>query len=209
MREILAYQIKGLRDSWHNGLSGEALRSVIVFPLLILLSFAVCLAFPTLRESLLSYVLASMDGTGAIRDDGTLSALALFSNNLRATSFIMAYGLIPFIPLPAMALGVNAMVIGVTAAWYFTEGYSMLGFLASVLPHGLLEFPALILAFAVGLFACGQITRRLFRKDENALHLWDCLVLMSRMLLLVLIPLLAAAAMIEAYITPVIASLFF
>ena len=32
---------------------------------------------------------------------------------------------------------------------------------------------------------------------------------MSRMLLLVLIPLLAAAAMIEAYITPVIASLFF
>ena len=204
MREILAYQIKGLRDAWHNGLSGEALRSVIVFPLLILLSFSVCLAFPTLRESLLSYVLASMDGTGAIRDDGTLSALALFSNNLRATAFIMAYGLIPFIPLPAMALGVNAMVIGVTAAWYFTEGYSILGFLASVLPHGLLEFPALILAFAVG-----QITRRLFRKDENALHLWDCLVLMSRMLLLVLIPLLAAAAMIEAYITPVIASLFF
>ena len=154
MREILAYQIKGLRDAWHNGLSGEALRSVIVFPLLILLSFAVCLAFPTLRESLLSYVLASMDGTGAIRDDGTLSALALFSNNLRATAFIMAYGLIPFIPLPAMALGVNAMVIGVTAAWYFTEGYSMLGFLASVLPHGLLEFPALILAFAVGLVSC-------------------------------------------------------
>ena len=135
--------------------------------------------------------------------------LAYQIKGLRATAFIMAYGLIPFIPLPAMALGVNAMVIGVTAAWYFTEGYSMLGFLASVLPHGLLEFPALILAFAVGLFACGQITRRLFRKDENALHLWDCLVLMSRMLLLVLIPLLAAAAMIEAYITPVIASLFF
>ena len=121
----------------------------------------------------------------------------------------MAYGLIPFIQLPALALGVNAMVIGVMAAWYLTEGYSMLGFLASILPHGLLEFPALILAFAMGLFVCGQLTRRLFRKDESALHVWDCLVLMSRMLLLVLFPLLAGAALIEAYITPAIASLFF
>lgn len=209
MKEILEYQIKGLRDAWHNGLSGEVFRSVIVFPLLVLLSFAVCMAFPTLRESLLSYVLSSMNGTGALKDDGTLSAIALFSNNLRATVFIMAYGLIPFIPLPALALGVNAMVIGVLASWCLTEGYSMLGFLASILPHGLLEFPALILAFAMGLFVCGQVTRRLFRKDESALHIWDCLVLMSRMLLWVLIPLLAVAAFIEAYITPAIASLFF
>lgn len=209
MREILEYQFKGLRDAWHNGLSREVQRSVIVFPLLILISFGVCMVFPALRENLLGYVLSSMDGTGAIKDDGTLSALALFSNNLGATAFIMAYGLIPFIQLPALALGVNAMVIGVIAAWYLTEGYSMLGFLASILPHGLLEFPALILAFAMGLFVCGQLTRRLFRKDESALHVWDCLVLMSRMLLLVLFPLLAGAALIEAYITPAIASLFF
>ena len=209
MREILEYQFKGLRDAWHNGLSREVQRSAIVFPLLILISFGVCMVFPALRENLLVYVLSSMDGTGAIKDDGTLSALALFSNNLGATAFIMAYGLIPFIQLPALALGVNAMVIGVMAAWYLTEGYSMLGFLASILPHGLLEFPALILAFAMGLFVCGQLTRRLFRKDESALHVWDCLVLMSRMLLLVLFPLLAGAALIEAYITPAIASLFF
>ena len=209
MREILEYQFKGLRDAWHNGLSREVQRSAIVFPLLILISFGVCMVFPALRENLLGYVLSSMDGTGAIKDDGTLSALALFSNNLGATAFIMAYGLIPFIQLPALALGVNARVIGVMAAWYLTEGYSMLGFLASILPHGLLEFPALILAFAMGLFVCGQLTRRLFRKDESALHVWDCLVLMSRMLLLVLFPLLAGAALIEAYITPAIASLFF
>ena len=209
MRGVLKYQIGGWKDTWNNGLSNEVFRAAIAFPVLVVLAFILCMVFPALRETLLSYVFAAMDGTGALNEDGTLSAMAIFSNNLRATVFIMAYGLIPFIQLPAMALGVNAMVIGVTAAWYFTEGYSMLGFLASVLPHGLLEFPALILAFAVGLFACGQITRRLFRKDENALHLWDCLVLMSRMLLLVLIPLLAAAAMIEAYITPVIASLFF
>ena len=58
------------------------------------------------------------------------------------------------------------------------------------------------------LYVCGQVTRRLFRRDESALHIWDCLVLISRMLLLVLIPLLAVAAILEAYVTPLVAALF-
>ena len=209
MRGILKYQISGLKDSWRNGLSNEIFRAAIAFPVLVVLAFILCMVSPALREGLLSYVFAAMDGTGALNDDGTLSALAIFSNNLRATVFIMAYGLIPFIQLPALALGVNAMVIGVLGAWYVTEGYSIAAFLAALLPHGLLELPALVIAFSVGLYVCSHVTRRLFRRDENALHIWDCLVLMSRTLLLALLPLLAAAAVVEAYITPLVASLFF
>lgn len=209
MRGILKYQLSGLKDSWRNGLSNEVFRAAVAFPVLVVLAFVLCMAFPALREGLLSYVLAAMDGTGALNEDGTLSAMAIFSNNLRATVFIMAYGLIPFIQLPALALGVNAMVVGVLAAWYVTEGYSFVAFLAALLPHGLLELPALVIAFSVGLYVCGHMTRRLFRRDESALHVWDCLVLMSRALLLVLFPLLAAAAVVEAYVTPLVASLFF
>ena len=209
MRGILKYQLSGLKDSWRNGLSNEVFRAAVAFPVLVVLAFVLCMAFPALREGLLSYVLAAMDGTGALNEDGTLSAMAIFSNNLRATVFIMAYGLIPFIQLPALALGVNAMVVGVLAAWYVTEGYSFVAFLAALLPHGLLELPALVIAFSVGLYVCGHVTRRLFRRDESALHVWDCLVLMSRALLLVLFPLLAAAAVVEAYVTPLVASLFF
>ena len=153
-------------------------------------------------------VLSSMESMGIVNEDGSLSALALFSNNLRATVFIMVYGLVPFIQLPALALGVNTMALGVLASWYIAQGYSIVAFLAAVLPHGLAEFPALILAFGVGLYVCGQVTRRLFRRDESALHIWDCLVLISRMLLLVLIPLLAVAAILEAYVTPLVAALF-
>ena len=209
MRGILKYQISGLKDSWRNGLSNEVFRAAIAFPVLVVLAFILCMVSPALREGLLSYVFAAIDGTGALNDDGTLSAMAIFSNNLRATVFIMAYGLIPFIQLPAMALGVNAMVIGVLAAWYVTQGYSVTAFLAALLPHGLLELPALVIAFSVGLYVCGHVTRRIFRRDENALHVWDCLVLMSRTLLLVLLPLLAASAVLEAYVTPLVASLFF
>ena len=56
-------------------------------------------------------------------------------------------------------------------------------------------------------FLSGQVTRRC-RRDETAVRFWECLVLMSRMLLLVLIPLLAAAALMEAYVTPAVAALF-
>ena len=209
MRGILKYQLNGLKDSWRSGLSDEVFRAAIAFPVLVVLAFILCLVFPALRDGLLSYVLAAMDGAGALNEDGTLSAMAIFSNNLRATVFVMAYGLIPFIQLPALALGVNALVIGVLAAWYVAEGYSFAAFLAALVPHGLLELPALVIAFSVGLYVCGHVTRRLFRRDESALHIWDCLVLMSRTLLLVLFPLLAAAAVVEAYVTPLVASLFF
>ena len=209
MKEILRHHCSGLQTAWHDGLAGEVKRSAIAFFTLAVLAFIICLALPDLRQRLVDYVLSMMGGLDIQDQSGTLSAPALLSNNIRACVFTMMYGLIPFLLLPALSLGVNAMLLGVLGAWYVSEGVSPLVYLAAVIPHGIFELPALILAFAVGLFACEQITRRLFRKDENALHLWDCLVLMSRMLLLVLIPLLAAAALIEAYITPVIASLFF
>ena len=208
MKGVLQYQISGLKSAWQNGLSGEVLRTAIAFPILVMRSFTLCTVFPALRDSLLSMVLSSMESMGIVNEDGSLSALALFSNNLRATVFIMVYGLVPFIQLPALALGVNTMALGVLASWYIAQGYSIVAFLAAVLPHGLAEFPALILAFGVGLYVCGQVTRRLFRRDESALHIWDCLVLISRMLLLVLIPLLAVAAILEAYVTPLVAALF-
>ena len=208
MKGVLQYQISGLKSAWQNGLSGEVLRTAIAFPILVMLSFTLCTVFPALRDSLLSMVLSSMESMGIVNEDGSLSALALFSNNLRATVFIMVYGLVPFIQLPALALGVNTMALGVLASWYIAQGYSIVAFLAAVLPHGLAEFPALILAFGVGLYVCGQVTRRLFRRDESALHIWDCLVLISRMLLLVLIPLLAVAAILEADVTPWVAALF-
>ena len=207
MKGVLRYQFGGLRKAWHDGLREEVQRSAVAFCVLVVLAFGVSLALPDLRDRAVALVLETMNGIGAVKEDGTLSALGIFLNNLRACAFTMVYGLIPFLQLPALALGVNALLLGVLAAWYVSEGLSLLAYLAALLPHGILELPALILAFAMGLYVCGHLTRRC-RKDENALHLWDCLVQISRMLLLVLVPLLAAAALVEAYVTPVVASLF-
>ena len=193
-------------SAWEDGLKQEAKRSAIAFLILYLLALGLCAGIPSLRERLISMVVGTIDSMAVTDSAGRLSALALFSNNLRACAFIMLYGLIPFVLLPALSLGMNAMILGVLAAWYIAEGIPIAVYFAALIPHGIFEIPSLIFAFAVGLYVCGQTTAMVKRR-EGAGSLWDCVSLISRAFLLVQAPLLAAAAFIEAHISPVIASL--
>lgn len=208
MNELLLPQYGRLKQCWTDGGNGEVKRSAIAFVLLILLSFAACMLVPSLRETLFSFVSDLFFAMDLTDESGRLSAPALLLNNLQACTMIMLYGLIPFLHLTALALGMNAMLLGVLAAHYAVNGISILAYLAALVPHGIFEFPALILAFAMGLYVCGQLTRRC-RHDASALPLGDCLLLILRLLVLVLLPLLAAAALVEAYITPLLAAMFF
>lgn len=208
MKGVLEYQFGGLKTAWEDGLAWEFKRSIIAFFLLWLLSWGACMALPDLRDRLVDFALGTLSSLNVTDQNGALSAMALFSNNLQATAFIMVHGLLPFLYLPAMSLGLNALLLGVMAAWTLTSGYSFPAYLAALVPHAVFELPALFCAFAMGLYVCGQLTRRV-RKDKSALSLWDCLVLVSRVLLMIDIPLLAAAALMEAYVTPLVASLFF
>ena len=208
MRNTLQYQFEGLISAWKDGMNWEFKRSAIAFGVLWLLSWGACMALPELREYLVGFLLSSLDSLNILDQNGNLSALAVFSSNFQATAFIMLYGLLPFLQLPAMALGLNSVLLGVMAAWMLTSGYSFFAYLAALVPHAVFELPALFLAFAMGLYVCGQLSRRI-RGDKSTHSLWNCLVLISRLLLLVEIPLLAAAALMEAHVTPLVASLFF
>lgn len=197
----------GLRDVWEDGLGQEVKRSALAFITIWVLFFAACMISPDLLNRLADMMFSTLNGLNVTDGSGRVSALALFFNNVQATSLIMLYGLIPFLQLPALALGMNAMMLGVMAAWYASEDISLLAYLAGLLPHGVLELPALFLSFGTGLYICGQLSRRC-RKDKSALPLWGCMVVASRMLVSVLVPLLIAASFIEAYVTPLAASLF-
>ena len=197
----------GLREAWADGLKEEVKRSAIAFFFIWALFFAVCAGFPDLRTKLVDMMFSTLNSMNVSDANGNISALPLFLNNVQATAFIMLYGLIPFIQLPALALGMNAMMLGVMAAWYVAEGISPLAYLAALIPHGILELPALFLSFGTGLYICGQLTRRC-RKDQSARPLWACMTLASQILLSVLLPLLLIASFVEAYVTPAVAALF-
>lgn len=207
MNDFLRPHYDHLARFWHSGGSGEVKRSAIAFLILIGIAYAVCMLVPTVRQALVSFVLSAFSTLNVTDAFGNLSAVGLFANNLQACTMIMLYGIIPFLKLPALALGMNAMILGVLAAYYSFSGASMGFFFAALIPHGIFEFPALILAFAMGLYVCGQITRRL-RHDETALPLGECILQIIRLETLVLLPLLAIAAMMEAYVTPRVATLF-
>ena len=198
MKDLIFRRYAELSKAWRAGLSNEVFRASVAFLILTVLFFAIALALPQIREPLVNLVVTAMGSVGAVAEDGSISPTILFFSNLQTCIFIMIYGLIPFLQLPALTLGLNA--------WYAAEGISPLVYLVLLVPHGIFELPALAMALGTGLLVCKQITGRL-RKRADACSLSECVVLMSRVLLLALVPLLLIAALIEAYITPLLASL--
>ena len=195
-----------LAKCWAEGIRAYTMLSAAAFFLLFLIFFALGFLFPELQDRFFGMTQSSMASSGIIQEDGSIDAAMLLSNNISACGFIMLYGFLPLLRFPAFPLGINAMSIGITAAAYAKDGLSMALFFAGLLPHGILELPAMFLAFGTGLFICDNMTRRL-RKDPTALGAWGCTVVMARVHLLVLLPLLVAAAMVEAYVTPLVMSL--
>lgn len=76
----------------------------------------------------------------------------------------MLYGLIPFLPLSALALGTNALMLGAFAAIYQQQGIGLGVYVLGVLPHGIFELSALILSCALGLLICRTGTERILKR---------------------------------------------
>ena len=206
MKERLHQLYGSLRDLWRNGLKDYVFQSAAAFFILVLVFFGMGMAMPELQEKFFSMTQSAMEG--AISEDGTIDAAYLLANNISACGFIMLYGFLPFIRFPALPLGINAMVMGCTLVWYVQNGVSVMAYLAGILPHSIVELPAMFLSFGMGLYICDQLTRRI-RKDETAQGPWACTVLLARVHLLVLIPMLCAASLLEAYVTPWVLQFFF
>lgn len=75
------------------------------------------------------------------------SVLLIFKNNLQAAAVVMFLGIILGI-VPLISLALNFFILGFLAgAFIFTP----IAFLATVLPHGIIEIPAFIIAASFGL----------------------------------------------------------
>lgn len=185
----------------------EFLNTAAAFGVLVLLGFAAGMLFPDMAQQILQNFAAQVEQLGLTDDVPQSQMMAtLFFNNITASLLSMLYGLIPFLPLSALALGTNALMLGAFAALYLMQGYGLGVYLVGILPHGVFELTALILACTLGLLICRTGTDRLRRKKE-AVPLWPRLQDCLRVFLFGVVPLLAAAALIEAYITPVLLAL--
>ena len=196
-------QLRALGDFWREEYGRWVGMTAVAFLVLVVLSYIAGRLFPEIPATILTYFNEVVADSGIVRDDGSFSALALFGNNLRAMVLSTLYGFIPFLYLPALSMGVNAILLGMVAS--SVNGQWLL-LAAGILPHGIFELPALCLSLAAGLCLCQNINRYI-RKNEKGI-MKPLLLNILRVTGLVVIPLLVFAAIMESYVTPAVMQLF-
>ena len=134
----------------------------------------------------------------------TISAPFLFLNNTRAIFFIFLAGLASFSVLGVLLYMVNISLIGGLFGLFQLLGIQALPlFLAGVLPHGIFEIPALIVGSAAMLYFGAAIVTPQVGKSMGEVII-ELIADWTKIFLGLVVPLLAIAAVIEAYITPAI-----
>ena len=176
------------------------------FLFLTVLGFLLGLLLPELSANAVEFFSMVVEQSGMAQEDGTLNVILLFFNNFRAMLTGILYGLIPFLFLPAVSLGLNAMLIGLFGSLFVRNGMGLLVYLAGILPHGIFEIPALVCSIACGIYLCRSITNYVKHNEKGIVKaaIGDCL----RLFLIVITPLLIIAAFIECYVTPMVMALF-
>ncbi len=133
---------------------------------------------------------------------GSINAPFLFMNNTRAVAVIFFAGLFSFGVLGILLYMLNIGVIGGLYALFELLGMNPLPmFLAGVAPHGIFEIPALMIGSAIVLYMGASIVTPQTGKSMGEVIL-ELLADWVKIFLGVVVPLLAIAAVIEAYITP-------
>jgi uncharacterized membrane protein SpoIIM required for sporulation len=134
--------------------------------------------------------------------NGHLSAPFLFFNNTRSMTVIFLAGMVSFSVLGVLFYMINVALIGGVYALLQLLGVAPLPiFLAGVLPHGIFELPALLIGSAVVLYIGAALVTPQNGKSMGEVVI-ELMADWAKIFVGLVVPLLAMAALVEAYITP-------
>ena len=205
---MLKRQYTALRQFYGSDFRHDLIMTTVAFGALVLISFFAGFFMPDLANNMVEQFIQQLADLGVQEADGSISAMMLFANNMRAMIVSVCYGFIPFIRLPALSLGLNSVLLGLFAAYYVHNGFSLLAYLAGILPHGIFELPALVISLSCGLYLCRCISDSIRSKEKKNNIVGETVKQIMRVIAFQVAPLLLAAAFVEAYITPRILNLF-
>lgn len=127
-----------------------------------------------------------------------LVALIFFNNSLKALAAIfsgLAFGIGPLV-----FLVINGTLIGIVIKGA-SQQYGAMVTMISLLPHGILEIPSIILASALGFRLGSGVFQKILGKDSQVKS--D----MKRSLIIfvvIILPVLLIAALLEVFVTPLV-----
>ncbi len=205
---------------WYACEMRSILRSLAV-PMLLLLLVAIVGAFAgyhwamvniphmltgATREDFTRIVQDARQSVGLAQAHQHLAASFIFLNNVRATFLVFLAGIFSFSVLGMLVYLINVGLVGGVLGVFQLIGYSPLPlFAAGLLPHGIFEIPALMLASAVVLRMGAVAVTPQTGKSMGQVML-EQLADWLKVFLGLVVPLLAVAAIMEAYVTPWILS---
>jgi stage II sporulation protein M len=124
--------------------------------------------------------------------------LKLFANNLQACILLFLGGA-SFGILTIFIMSLNGIVIGAIMEMV-RKDHSALFVAAAILPHGIFEIPAFILSGALGILLAQSLTAEWYGTGDTAVNARGY----ARRFITYVLPLVAIAACVEAFITPVV-----
>ncbi len=164
---------------------GFIFLSFLLFANAIILSFVYKPEFLLLRvQEFISRILEITEGMNFLQ-----LFLFIFQNNLK-TSFLVLIGGVALGIFPFLNLIANGYLIGIVSQWSVES--SGIHILLRLLPHGIFEFPAFLIAASFGL----KIGTFIFAKNKG-MALLEELEKGLTVFLLLIVPLLLIAAFIE------------
>ena len=152
---------------------------------------------PSLGQDLLKLfekeVAGQMDGENPVD-----MCVKLFANNLQACILLFLGGA-SFGILTIFIMSLNGIVIGAIME-IVSKDHTALFVAAAILPHGIFEIPAFILSGALGILLAQSLIAEWYGGEDTAVDARR----FGRMFVLYVLPLVALAALVEAFITPVV-----
>jgi len=122
----------------------------------------------------------------------------LFANNLQACILLFLGGASLGI-ITIFILGLNGIVIGAIME-IVQKDHTPLYVAAAILPHGIFEIPAFILSGALGIL----LARSLIAEWNGVGDSGSDALRFGRLFIIYVLPLVALAAVVEAFITPIV-----
>jgi stage II sporulation protein M len=122
----------------------------------------------------------------------------LFTNNLQACILLFLGGA-TFGILTIFIMSLNGIVIGAIMELVHKD-HTPLFVAAAILPHGIFEIPAFIISGALGILLAQSLIAEWYGSGDTAVAAYSY----ARLFVAVVLPLVAVAAMVEAFITPVV-----
>ncbi len=183
-----------------RALAGAIGGTIILFAASLAVAIAATHHYPSIGEGFVTLFKNAILGeiTG---DTNEILALKIFLNNLQSCLLLFLGGASLGV-VTAFVLAANGLVIGaIIEVVREQEGLPFV--IAAIAPHGIFEVPGFVIAGALGFLLARALWRDLQGKEDAGVSS----IRLGRYFLMIVVPLIAVAAIIEAFITPEIIQL--